>query len=180
MKMNIEIELDWIEEDATLSETIKDEIICSVKNSIKAEAFTDIKSKASKELNIVMSNAVDKLKANIDDKVSSMVSSWVEKEVTITDKWGENPKQILILDIIRQKFDNAMTENVDERGNPTNYGGISRMNYVIGNYVEKHVKEEIGSLSTSIDNKIKEAIDKNLKDQIGSKFAELVLTSAKK
>lgn len=163
-KINIELDLnlggyDYDDNYISLEESIKDEIVKSLSKKIEGNVLNDIKEKALRQVEI-----------RIDEVVNNLLKEMFEKEVIITDKWGDIKKKGSVKEIVKDKIDNVFTENVDGNGKITNYGGLPRVEYLI----DKTVKDNISSMTRDLDMKIKNMVKSQMEEVNKEKIAKAV------
>lgn len=163
MKLNLEIELDYIDDEGNVDDQIKQEIISKiskvVENNIK-EKLDDIVLKAAQK--------------KADEMCEQMVGDFINKSFTQTDQWGDKiHTNVTVKEILKNKFDKYWKESVDSQGRSKydSYGPMqSRVNNLIDERIEKNSKQFADTLTSDTENKIKSAMKKNLQESIGAKL----------
>ena len=178
MKMNVVIELDWLGDDGNVDEFVKEEIASRVQSLVSKKVISEIETKSGMAINDITKNLIENAEKNISEKFTALFDLWIKEPIEVTGKWGEPSFSGTIFDLMKKRFDEYV-KNGKTRIQGT-YKDVPMYDFIIGNYVKDYVEKQVGDLSKDIDKKIKEAIDDNLKNKIGSKFAELVLTTSKK
>ena len=70
-KFNIEVELDWLnDEEYTIDEKIKDQVICGVKNELLGKSVDDVVNKLDVEIAKKLEEAVKIIEERVDDFVT--------------------------------------------------------------------------------------------------------------
>ena len=79
-KFNIEVELDWLnDEEYTIDEKIKDQVICGVKNELLGKSVDDVVNKLDVEIAKKLEEAVKIIEERVDDFVTTVTESQIEK-----------------------------------------------------------------------------------------------------
>lgn len=175
--MKISIEVDWIEEGGDLNEIVKGEIIHGVKKAIAKDCLATMKDQSKQAFD----EAVTSASAKISEKALEFADNWLENEVEITDKWGDKDKPISIKDLIKRNFDNLLERKVDSQGRFTDsYNSKFRLiEYLTNKRLEEEVETRMQGFKKDIDSRIKEAIEKSIKDNVSDRFAQMVIGAAK-
>lgn len=168
MKLNLEIELDWIDEEKGIDQTVKTEII----NGIMRKLNSTIMSKMQEKIE----SKIDKsIVARIDKATDKLFKDFLKRPVQITDSYGSNIKQYNnVSEIIKEKFDNFMTQTVDRNGNASTSSyetKFKRLEFII----DKQLKDMANEFTTGAVKKVSEEIRSHVKDGLTTKLgAELM------
>jgi hypothetical protein len=182
MKLNITVDIDWIEEDGSIDEEVKHQIISGVKNSISKQCLDKVDREASKSIDKAIQEAIEAATNTIKDKAVAFADDWLENEVTITDKWGEAKDTLTITDLIKKTFDDLLEKKVDSNGRITSgqYDGQQTLiSYLTGSRVEEVVNKKLSGFSKNIDDQITKAVNSGIRENVSNKFAEMVVATAK-
>lgn len=168
MKLNLEIQLDWIDDEMNLDETVRQNIIDAVVNKIQAKTEDKVKSAIDK---IIDETTVKK----INEMTEAMFNDFVNRRVTITDSYGSKIKVYeSVNDIIKERFDNFMTQKVDNEGktSSSSYNSTaSRVEFII----DKQLKDFANKFTTDAVKSVSEEIKQHVKDGLTTKLgAELM------
>ncbi|MBB3700070.1 hypothetical protein KMW28_27025 [Flammeovirga yaeyamensis] len=151
MKFNIEVTVDWLEEGGDIDQVVKQEIIDGVtsriENKLLAEARKELEDRTYKELN-----------TKIDEIVDREFQTLWSKPIVQCDRWGDTLKEYPSgKAMIKEKFDNFLTEQVDGNGKPaTNYSSNrqTRVHYIIDRqlkqFSDKFTKETVEKVSEEL------------------------------
>lgn len=138
MKLNLEIELDWIDEESNLDETVKTQVIDAVVSKIRKT----IESKVSETIDSTISETIIN---KINEMTENLFNDFMNKQVSITDGYGSVVKVFPdVTAVIKDRFDNFMTQTVNEEGKAYD-----------GNYSKKYTR-----LTFIIDKQLKDMADK--------------------
>ena len=153
MKMNIEVEIDWIE-DGSLTDEFRDEVLQSVIHDTKKVIGDSIVRESREKL----TGLTDDL---ITESVNETIKNFLEKDITIsTDSWG-GTKTATIEDLIKDKFDKTMTQLELQK----------RIDSQVKDEVDQkmiNIKKDIDkSVESYVSDKLKDVLADNVKDIIG-------------
>ena len=180
MKLNISVELEWLGEDGDLDAEVKQEIISGVKNAISRDCLAKVEKEASAQINQAINESISVAKKAIEQKAIKFADDWLEKEVTVTDKWGDVQDCLTITDLIKRSFDKTLEKKVDSSGNFSNdYNAMPLIKYLMGRRMEELVQAKIKPLQKDIDNAIANAVNAGIRKNVSDKFAEMVIQTAK-
>jgi hypothetical protein len=165
MKINVTVELDWIEGDYSIDEQIQKQIASHVLNEIrKRNDETIIKS--------IMKKVNEQISKNIDD----IINGWINGEkITITDGYGDKEKSYNnIKELLKERFDNMLFEKVDKYGKTDSYDrNISRLDYFIKEIGKEKLESSIKSNIEDITNQLKIYTQEQIKNKIGNEIYKL-------
>ncbi len=149
MKLNLELELDWIDDDMNLDDVVKQQIITGVMNRINEKVLAKIQSKVD-----VM---IDKtIVSRINKSTDKMFRDFLKRPVQITDNYGSTVKEYRnVTEVIKERFDKFMVQKVDDKGRATdsNYGKTyPRLVFIVDKqlkeFAEKFTTEAVKKVST--------------------------------
>lgn len=159
MKMQVEVEIN----ETSIENQIKNEMLEQISEDVSIRISKEVYDEAQKRIN-----------STIDDVVGKVIEGMMNREVVVTDQWGDPKKSVKIEDLVKEKFDNATLEQVDERGKPTGYGGVPRIEYLTNKLVKKATEEMtrtiIEDVSTKVETILKSQIKDGLTENIVKKF----------
>ena len=174
MKFNIQVDIDWIDEEYSIDEQVKHELIAGVVREVRG-SFNEDGKKAAEE---ARKKAEQQAEIIISKSIENEIRSFLKDKVTITDKWGEVKKEnITIKELIKEGFDKAMDQEVDGSGRPINNSyssGTTRLKYLLNESVEKYLQSETRRLDKDIENKVKNAINEKLKEGMADSVKKLL------
>ncbi|MGE5584434.1 MAG: hypothetical protein ACM309_02690 [Bacillota bacterium] len=155
MEFQITATVDWIGDDGSLDEAVKNEIVERIVKTLSKDAIDGVTKAAQRQLD-----------AKLDSLISETYETFVDRGITITDQWGEPlRKNIKIRDLLKEKLDRALDERVDENGNTSSYrGDRTRLNYLI----DKRVKWAVDEVTRRLDKKIEERLNEAFKEKLSA------------
>jgi len=177
MKLNIVVELDWIEEDGSIDDEVQMQIISGVKKAISKDCLRLVEKKTQQAIDDGMQSAINLMQS----KVAGFFEDWLNNEAVITDDYGDTIKKGSLRDIIKSQFSDCMNEKVDSDGRPSSsYSAkYTRLEFVTGKNVKNIVDDQLSRYGKDIDSTIKNTIAEGIKTRVSDKFAEMVIGYAK-
>lgn len=163
MKLNLEVNLDWIDEEMNVDETIKQNIIDTVVEKINVSVDKQVKAEIDKVINEIIVN-------KINERTDSMFNEFMSREVVLNDKYGSKIKVYAnVTDVIKERFDEFMTQTVDEQGRTTTstYGKTyPRLTFII----DKQLLDFSNKFTTEAVRKVSEEIKQHVHDGLTTKL----------
>ena len=86
MKFNVEIDLDWVGEGETVSDTVQKEIIANIENRLSKKIMDSVAKATEDKINSVLT-------AQVGQAVSAKITELLEKPRTVTDRYGNVTKE---------------------------------------------------------------------------------------
>lgn len=184
-KFSIEVELDWMDENSTIDEQVKEAIENRIIEKISKQIAEGVNKEQKERFHAQISNKVDEL---VNDTFESLLSL----QVVQTDAYGD-AKQTFpsVREMIKARFDSYISEKVNskngEHWSRDSYGGVSqtRFEYIMGKAFGDELKKKMDELkikvekdtataTTAMFDKMKEILETSVKSQLGDKVAELI------
>ncbi len=164
MKFNIEVELDYIDEDGNLDIAIKDSILASVTKIVMDKVSKQVDS----QLDTIIVKAAEKKAKQITNRIAS---SFMNRKFTKVDRYGDKIEDLTVKDMIKREFDKFWTMKVDDKGRESGYGTHKeRIKWEVESLIEAHSKMFAETLTRDTENKIKATMKENLASAIGLKL----------
>lgn len=156
--MKIECEIDWVDEEDSIDETIKSAIIEKASNKTVNRLVARIVDGGYDALEKRASAA---LGTHIDDLMVKLTERFMDKEIIVTDNWGDvQEKHESVNELLKSKFDEFMTQSVDSKGKPTtscSYGkSRTRVEYLIDESIRAFSHTMSKDISAEMDKKLEE------------------------
>lgn len=151
MKLNLEIQLDWIDEDMNLDETVQQNVIDAIVEKIQK----NVESKVEGKINAIIDETI---LAKINTLTENLFNDFMNKQVSITDNYGSKIKVYPnVTAVIKERFDNFMEQTVDDQGKTYDgtYGSKHRrLTFIIDkqlkDFAEKFTTEAVKTVSAEI------------------------------
>lgn len=168
MKLNLEIELDWIDEEKGIDETVKEQIIKGIMSKIGDKIISKIDEKVN---NVIDETIVSK----INERTDALFTDFISRPVTLSDNYGSKIKVYENMEqLIKERFDNFMVQNVDDQGrtSESSYGQkFKRLEFII----DKQLKDFAHKFTTDAVKQVSEEIKHHVKEGLTTKLgAELM------
>jgi len=189
MNTKIELEIDLKDIIGTINHYDEDGDLCDVTEKDPSEEFRKIiAEKAIKHINAEkkVDSILDKMIARrvqpiIDDRINSLYDNLINKEINITDRYGDTSFSGTVLGKLKENFDNFLTERVDSKGkkSTSSYGTYTRLEFIIderlnklqSSFMEESLKKVNQSMETYVD-KVDEAVKDQIKNAVQSRIGE--------
>jgi hypothetical protein len=162
MKLNLEIELDWIDEEKGIDEVVKEQIIEGVVSKIQKAVNGKIEEKVNKIID-------EEIVKTINQKTDELFRDFINRPVTLSDNYGSKIKVYENMEqLIKERFDSFLTQQVDDQGRThTGYGAkFQRLEYIIDKqlkgFADKFTKDAVDTVSKEIKQHIKDGLTTKL------------------
>lgn len=154
MKLTFQVDLDWINEDGSIDEVIKKELVKELSKKI---------NKNTKET--IINEALERIDKQLGEQLNQLLTEILNQTITVTDDWGNTTEKGTLKDIVKKKVENIMSERLDDYGNPARWG-TTRLDWILNSFVKREIENLTKELKKEIDTKVKTYITEGLKDQI--------------
>jgi len=171
MKLNIEIEIDYIDEEYNLDETIKEEII----NKISSMFMQGVKDSVKRKIN-------GRVSVLADEWIMEQLHSFCDRQIKITDQWGDTQEHHeSVTEMFKAKFDEFFNASVDASGKTLkscSYGHkrTTRIDHMLNQKADEYLKKIIDNM----DRNISRAIDNATAQKIAEKIKKHALEKLEK
>ncbi len=169
--MDIVINIEGRETDL-ITENLVQRITQKVVEEINASTVETIKENAARKINF-----------GIDQLLEHTLIDFMDRKVLITDKWGDKVVEYENVDeMLKEKFDEYITQRVSKKGEPENSCSYSRDNftrisYLLDNKVSafedkctKDIADAANSVVKRIERKMKETFNDSLKEKVAEQI----------
>lgn len=179
MKINVEIDLDWVEEGESISDTIKGQIVQSIENRVTANVQQSIKESAQKLVEAQLDKlAIEAVSTAVNDKVAVLLAL----PRTQTDNYGRAIKENftieqLLIDAVDQA---VLKKTLDENGrNASDYSArFSRFEYFATKDIPALVDKRIKALAEETHKDIERLIKDKIKTEVADKLTNLIVENS--
>lgn len=171
MKLSLEINLDWIDEDSNLDETVKQNVIDAIVEKIQENVETEVSAKVN--------DIIDKtIVAKINTMTENLFNDFMNKEIQITDNYGTTIKHYPnVTAVIKERFDNFMNQTVDEKGNTYegSYGTkYKRLTFIIDKQLQEFANKFTSDAVKKVSDEIKVHVQQGLTTKLGSELMKVL------
>jgi hypothetical protein len=171
MKLNLEIELDWINDEMSIDETVKQNVI----DAVVAKIQKNVESKVEKSINDTIGSTIVK---KIDKMTQALFNDFMNKEVSINDNYGSKIKVYPnVTALIKERFDNFMTQSVDEKGQTYDgsYGKkFTRLTFIIDKQLQEMANTFTTNAVKTVSEEIKVHVQNGLTQKLGSELMKVL------
>ncbi len=136
MRFNVEIDIDWIDEESNISEEITNGIISTLTNKIYAEFLKGAGEKLA-----------DKAELIIAAKTSEVINTVLEQPITITNGWNNKKEYPSIHEMIEEQMSQLYTGKI-------NSVGTCKEDPLLAN-LKKYTESKTTELLIKVDNKVR-------------------------
>ena len=176
-KFNIEVELDWLSEEAySIDDEIRQQVVKGVKNELLKKATDETLKKLDVEIAKKLEEATKVIEQRVDEFIEAVTQKQIEK-IKIPEKkssWSDEVNYIPITEFIGKRFEELTTRKIyDSNFEKARYDSNAKYSMA-----EKYIKEYLNStLSAQVSEMVKKAqkdaedtvlktLEQNLKDQL--------------
>lgn len=162
-KINVSLDLDWLPEDGSIDEALRDEVVSNVSARLTAETQKAVDKKIEELMEGMEKSAGMRIEAYLDTVLSEKIASL--KIPRKSGNWGSEITYIPITEFIGAQYERYLTEKrLDKDGNCSRYDRDCRYSiseYLIGKFFENELTPKVEKL-------IKEARERAEKDICGT------------
>lgn len=175
-KINVTVELDWMDEEYDLDHEIKQAIIANIVDGVKNKVLEQAESECAKMMNQQMAD----ISKTVSQKLNGIMESFFDEPHDVTDKWGDViKKNVTVRDTLKEACTVFMEQPLDESGNPVSKGSYNakyenRVAYVVAKMMNRDMEYTIKNTVESITKNLKEKISSEIKQQMGDKLANVL------
>lgn len=171
---NITVDIDWLEEDGSLDQVLKDEIVGGIASKVTANLTESMDS----EVGQLVRSKMAEFDATISAKLNSMMEDFFNTPKDITDRWGNvTERGVTVTQKLAAACDNFLSQSVDEGGKPADGYRIkynTRVDYIVHKSIDSNMEWAIKKAVGDITDNLKKKISDEIKKQIGEKLADVV------
>lgn len=148
-KFTVEVELDWLEEEQSLDEALKEEILHAVETRVTGKVVQELTDKLTAKLNKTLEEEAEKV---VDGFIGKTLEGKIEtlKIPHKENSWNSEVQMIPISEFIGMRYEDFLNKKVyDQYGNmPSSERdrNFSINEYFIKNYLEKELTKKVSDL----------------------------------
>lgn len=172
MKFTVDIEIDWIDEESNLDDEIKAGIINGIANKVEKTVMEKVEKKAFAETELKIGNVEEK----VNELVSKTFDDFMNNTVGITDGYGDTIKTFTsVRELLKDRFDNFLTESVNDEGNVSSYGGkTQRIKHIIDKQLKTFADEFTTDAVKQVSEEIKHHVNEGLTNKLGAELMRVL------
>lgn len=159
-KFNIEVELDWLDDESNLDEAIKKEVVKGLQNRLVG----NIENKLNNSIAVLVEEKANKVADAFLQKVLNEKLDNIQIPIK-TSSWGSEVIYTTLTEFVGKRFETAMSEKVfNHRGDKASYHDdkkYSIVEYLTNDFIAKELNSKVTKM-------IKEAKEKAEKSLIAS------------
>jgi Zn/Cd-binding protein ZinT len=171
MKLNLEVELDWIDDEMNLDDTIKQNIIDAVIKKIEKNVESQVEKNINKTLGETIVNKINEMTENL-------FNDFMNKEISLSDRYGDKIEVYPnVKALIKKRFDNFMEQTVDENGKTYegSYGTkYQRIYYIIDKQLKSFANKFTEDAVKTVSSEIKEHVKEGLTTKLGAELMKVL------
>ena len=172
MKLNLELNIDWLDEEMSLDEAVRQNVIDSIVSKIQAKVEEQVQKNAE---DLISQTIVDKINA----KTEELFDDFMNKEVILHDKYGDVVNSYEnVTEVIKNRFDNFLTQKVDEDGkiaSNNSYGKTyQRLEYVIDKQLKSFAEKFTTDAVKKVSAEIQEHVQSGLTQKLGAELMKVL------
>jgi len=172
-QFTVTVELDFLEEDGSIDESLRDEIAAKVVSSISAAAQKSVQQK----VDALLDEKMKSMSVEIGQQLNAKMEAFFNEPRNVTDKWGDVVKQqVSINDMLKSACETFMTQRVNDRGEPYDgYGDkyTSRSDWLAVKIGKPMYEDAIKRTVKEITDKVADQVQRLATAQLGERLAKL-------
>lgn len=172
-KMNITVDIDDLfgeamENEESFSDALRDEIIRGIVNKYTNSIDGSVIEEAE--------NKIKAIEEAIDKKIEGIMNDFLNRKINLYDRFGDVKREgVVIIDLLKEKMDKFLTEEVDIDGNVKGYGPTTpRIDYIIKKNINYEMERRIKKSAEEVKNKLEAYMKDELQKSIGEKMYGLL------
>lgn len=171
MKLNLEVELDWINDEMNLDDTVRENIITAIVDKIHKKVEEQTVKKVEALIDVEIVNKINAM-------TEALFNDFMNKPVTISDGYGSKLKVYNnVTEIIKERFDNFMTQSVDSKGQTDNssYGTkYKRVEFIIDQQLKTFADKFTTDAVQKVSAEIKLHVQEGLTNKLGTELMKVL------
>ena len=178
-KFNIEVELDWMDEEAySIDDELRQRIVDGVENALLEKATTEAVQRVDKAI----ADKILEAEGTIQDTVDKFVETVSQEKIANimipikTDSWSSNVKYIPLSEYVGERFKAFSTEKrYDKHGNTSTYSServLSMAELLTWQYLEKELGTKVEKMIANAKKDVEETLVKSLEQKLKENLAK--------
>lgn len=170
MKLNLELDIDWIDEDQSIDDEVKQAIINGVTKSINRDVRHTVKKAALR-----------RMYENVDTWINEKLEEFCDRRIQITDKWGDPQEHHeSVTEMFKVKFDSFFNASVDKDGKELKSCSYGQRTTRIDHMLNKKADEYLAKIFKEMDRSISSVVNRKLKEKTEEEIRERVIEQVTK
>ncbi len=178
-KFNIEVELDWMDEEAySIDDELRQRIVDGVENALLEKATTEAVQKVDKAI----ADKILEAEETIQDTVDKFVKTVSEEKITEIaipvkeDSWSSKVTYIPLSEYVGKRFEVFLTEErYDRDGRIASYSSdrrLSAADLITSQYLEKELGTKVENMIATAKREVEESLVKSLEQKLKENLAK--------
>lgn len=173
-KFNIQVDIDYIDEDGNLDDAICDQIVDAVVDRVSNTIADQLQDRAQK----LFEDRFQSMEDTVSDKLNEMMEEFFSTPKDITDRYGDIERSgVTVKQLLKEACDKFMDQSLDENGRPARGYDIkysSRVDYIVAKSYDRNMQNTINRAVSDVTDNLKKKISDEIKMQMGDKLAGIV------
>lgn len=179
-KFNIEVELDWVDEEAgyTIDEEIKEQVVSGVKDALLRKATDEAVQRVDKAIADKILEAEETIQDTVDKFVKT-VSEEKIAEIMIPvkeDSWSSKVTYIPLSEYVGKRFELFLTDKrYDKDGHTASFSSdrkLSASDLITRQYLEKELGTKVENMIATAKREVEESLVKSLEQKLKENLAK--------
>jgi len=173
-KLNLEIEVDWIDEESNLDETVKESVMLRIEKAVVEKIQAKVLKDSEKRIN-------EQVDALVTGVIKDKIEQFLNTPRNVTDKYGEVIKEnVTVEGLLKERMENAMTQRtLDENGKASSYNSkYSIFEFFAGKNMNRIVSERVMALANDTKKEIEQMVSTQIKANIADKLTNMILDNS--
>jgi len=176
-KFNIEVELDWLDEEQKLDDVLKEEILASLKTHVTQKATENI----NKELSSFMEEQRSSIEQMFTEKIDTFLGNTFADQIGKMqipykgNSWQSEVEYIPMSEFVGKRYEAFLNKKVlDADGNSPRYASDAKMSineFFINKYLEKGLAKKISTLIQTARHDAEETVVATLEENLRSQLS---------
>jgi len=180
MKFNVEIDLDWIEEDSTIDEEVKNQIMSSIEGKVLKKLEEKVLSSAQERIESQVKDLVDQ---NVNAMIREKLQDLMTLKRTVTDDYGRIKKEEFSIEqMLIDSVDGAINKKtLNDRGSYTSSTyeqKFSYFDYFTLREIPALVDKQIKALAEKTEKDIQQLVKDKIKTEVADKLTSLIVENS--
>lgn len=179
-KFNIEVELDWVDEESgyTIDEEIKEQVVSGIKDALLKKATTEAVEAVDDKIAEKILEAEGTIQATVDQFVANVCEEKIGKIIIPEKKntWSEEVTYKPLSEYVGERFELFLTEKrYDRDGCIASYSSdrkLSAADLLTGQYLEKELGKKVETLIESAKREVEESLINSFEQKLKENLAK--------
>lgn len=176
-EFNITVNLDWLDEETSIDDEIKQAVLSEVQTKLLANATTEITNKLNNAIADKLLEAEEQIEQRVDDFIETICEKNMSK-ITIpckTNSWSSEVEYIPLTEFIGKRFEEQINKRVyDKHFKKTNYPNeavYTMAEACIEEYLDETLSDQIEEMVQTAQKRVEETIVQDLETTLKENLA---------